>query len=75
MELCKELPSKPEQISKTKMFGHYVHALTAHTPIQLELACLHYLNKMKEELKKVSSLIKDAHDVLADIDKAENTYY
>ena len=31
------------------MFGHYVHALTAHLPTQLELACLRSLNTESEE--------------------------
>ena len=49
MELCKDLLSQPEKISKGKMFGHYVHALTAHTPTQLELACLRSLNSESQE--------------------------
>ena len=49
MELCKDLFSTPKNISKTRMFGHYVHALTAHLPTQLELACLRSLNTESEE--------------------------
>ena len=49
MELCKDLLSAPEKVSKTKMFGHYIHALTAHLPTQLELACLRSLNTESQE--------------------------
>ena len=35
MELCKDLLSAPEKITKTKMFGNYLHALTAHFPTLL----------------------------------------
>ena len=49
MELCRDLLSTPKNMSKTKMFGHYVHALTAHLPTQLELACLRSLNTESEE--------------------------
>ena len=49
MELCRDLLSQPEKISKTKMFGHYVHAITAHIPTQYELACLRSLNTESEE--------------------------
>ena len=49
MELCRDLFSIPKTMSKTKMFGHYVHALTAHLPTQLELACLRSLNAESEE--------------------------
>ncbi len=49
MELFKSLFSTPAQLTKTKMFGHYVHALTAHGPTQLELACLRSLNTESQE--------------------------
>ena len=49
MELCKDLLSTPATLSKIKMFGHYLHALTAHMPTQLELACLHSLNTEGQE--------------------------
>ena len=49
MELCKDLFSSPEKMSKSKLFGHYVHALTAHLPTQLELACLRSLNTEGQE--------------------------
>ena len=43
MELCKKLFKEPK-MSMSKMFGHYLHALTAHLPTQLELVCLRSLN-------------------------------
>ena len=49
MELCKDLLSTPATLSKIKMFGHYLHALTAHMPTQLELACLRSLNTEGQE--------------------------
>ena len=49
MELCKDLLSKPVKLSKTCMFGIYLHALTAHSPTQLELACLRSLNTEHQE--------------------------
>ena len=49
MELCKDLLSTPKNISKSRMFGHYVHAITAHLPTQLELTCLRSLNTESEE--------------------------
>lgn len=49
MELCRDLLSTPAKISKGKMFGHYSHAMTAHLPTQLELACLRSLNTESQE--------------------------
>ena len=49
MELCKDLLSAPDKVTKTRMFGHYVHALMAHLPTQLELACLRSLNAESQE--------------------------
>ena len=49
MELCKDLLSTLATLSKIKMFGHYLHALTAHMPTQLELACLRSLNTEGQE--------------------------
>ena len=49
MELCKSLFSTPEKLTKTKMFGIYVHSLTAHSATQLELACLRSLNTESQE--------------------------
>ena len=49
MELCRDLPGKPKKISESKMFGHYLHALTAHSPTQYELASLRSLNTENQE--------------------------
>ena len=49
MELCIDLFRAPEKIRKSKMFGHYLHAITAHMPTQLELACLRSLNTESQE--------------------------
>lgn len=49
MELCRDLLSKPQKISKTRMFGHYLHAITAHSPTQHELASLRSLNAENQE--------------------------
>ena len=37
MELCLD---SNKRISRSKMFGHYLHVLTAHSPTQYELASL-----------------------------------
>ena len=49
MELLKDLFPATKEISKTAFFGHYVHALTAHIPTQLELACQRSLNAESQE--------------------------
>ena len=49
MELCRDLLSTPVKISKSKMFGHYLHAVTAHIPTQQELACVRSLNTKNQE--------------------------
>ena len=49
MELCKDLFPTLKTISRSKMFGHYLHALTAHSPTQYELACLRSLNTENQE--------------------------
>ena len=49
MELLKDLFSTPKEISKSKLFGHHVHGLTAHMPTQLELACQRSLNAESQE--------------------------
>ena len=49
MELCRDLLCSPENISKTRMFGHYLHALTVHLPTQMEIACLRSLNTENQE--------------------------
>ena len=49
MELLKDLFTAPKETTKTKFFGHHVHAMTAHIPTQLELACQRSLNTESEE--------------------------
>ena len=44
MELCSDLFPVTKKITRSKMFGHYLHALTAHSPTQYELASLRSLN-------------------------------
>ncbi len=48
-ELCTDLFSTPKSISHAKMFGHYLHALTAHAPTQYELVCLRSVNTENQE--------------------------
>lgn len=49
MELCKDLFSTPKKLTKSKMFGHYLRAITAHSPTQHELASLRSLNTENQE--------------------------
>ena len=49
MELCRDLFGNPHKLSRSKMFGIYVHALTAHSPTQYELASLRSLNTENQE--------------------------
>ena len=49
MELCRDLFGNPHKLSRCKMFGIYVHALTAHSPTQYELASLRSLNTENQE--------------------------
>ena len=49
MELCRDLMGKPAKLSSSKMFGHYLHALTAHSPTQYELTCMRSLNTENQE--------------------------
>lgn len=49
MELCRDLLAKPKKISTSKMFGHYIHALTVHSPTQFELSSLRSLNTENQE--------------------------
>ena len=37
MELCKELLPNPHTITRRKLFGIYLHALTSHAPLQYEI--------------------------------------
>ena len=53
-------------MSMSKMFGHYLHALTAHLPTQLELVCLRSLNTESEERlfgqsRKIAELCTNHH--------------
>ena len=47
-ELCREL-LHPLHISRTKMFGNYLHALTSHAPQQYEILCLKSINTENHE--------------------------
>ena len=47
-ELCSELLT-PLHISRTKMFGNYLHALTSHAPQQYEILCLKSVNTENHE--------------------------
>ena len=49
MELCSKLFSSPKKLSKSKMFGLYLHSLTAHAPTQYEPCCLRSLNTENQE--------------------------
>lgn len=44
MELC-----NPKKLTRSKMFGHYLHTLTAHSPTQYEVASLLSLNTENQE--------------------------
>lgn len=43
------MQGSPTKLTRSKMFGHYVHAITAHSATQYELACLRSLNTEKQE--------------------------
>ena len=47
-ELCRELLN-PLHISRTKMFGNYLHALSSHAPQQHEILCLKSVNTENHE--------------------------
>lgn len=49
MELCIDLFGNPKILSRSRMFGHYLHAITAHSPTQYELSCLRSLNSENQE--------------------------
>lgn len=49
MELCATLFAQPKKLTRTKMFGHYLHALTAHSPEQYELVCQRSINTENQE--------------------------
>ena len=49
MELCVALFTTTKKLTRSKMFGHYLHALTSHAPTQYELASLRSLNTENQE--------------------------
>ena len=49
MELCVDLFPAPKKLTRSKMFGLYLHALTAHSPTQYELVSLRSLNTENQE--------------------------
>lgn len=49
MELCRELIAPPKNISRNRMFGSYLHALTVHAPIQYEAICQKSINAENQE--------------------------
>jgi hypothetical protein len=49
MELCKDLIPTPRSISKRKMYGIYLHALTSHAPQQYEIVCQKSINAENQE--------------------------
>ena len=49
MELCVDLFPRPKKLTRSKMFGHYLHALTVHSPTQYELASQRSLNTENQE--------------------------
>ena len=49
LELCNDLLSNPKEVTHSKLFGHYLHALTTHAPVQYEIACLRSLNTENQE--------------------------
>ena len=49
MELCGDLFCTPKKLTRSRMFGHYLHAITAHSPAQYEITCLRSLNTENQE--------------------------
>lgn len=49
MELCRELIASPKQLTTTKMFGTYLHALTVHAPVQYEIMSQKSINTENQE--------------------------
>lgn len=45
------------KLTRSKMFGHYLHALTAHSPTQYELTSLRTLNTENQERKGNSGVL------------------
>lgn len=48
-ELCVKFFHFPQKMTRTKMFSHYLHALTAHAPTQYEIVCLRSINTENQE--------------------------
>ncbi len=48
-ELCRDLFAKPKEVSRTAMFGIYLHSLTAHSPQQYEVVCQRSVNTENQE--------------------------
>ena len=49
MELCMVLFPNPKKLTRRKLFGTYVHALTAHAPLQFETVCQKSINAENQE--------------------------
>ena len=49
MELCKKLLPQPHCSSRRKFYGTYLHALTKHAPLQLEIVCQKSINSENQE--------------------------
>ena len=49
MELCKELFSQPNNLTRRKLFGIYLHALSSHAPLQYELVSQKSVNTENQE--------------------------
>ena len=49
LELCKELIPNPQTISRRKLYGTYLHALTSHAPPQYEIVSQKSINAENQE--------------------------
>ena len=49
MELCKDLFPRPKKLTRRKLFGTYLHALTAHSPLQFEIISQKSVNTENQE--------------------------
>ncbi len=48
-ELCRDLFATPKVVTRTPMFGTYLHSLTAHSPQQYEVVCQKSINTENQE--------------------------
>ena len=48
-ELCRNIFTHFHEISYSRLFGSYLHALVIHCPIQYELTCLRSVNTENQE--------------------------